>query len=128
MNQDSLDVLTGFLKRVPAISGSIGSGRSDNGFWWVKFHLDVDHPLAWRVVQELGHVLNYLSLESRLPTVFMPTSPPPYMNGGPRDFLSWVIETRDAGFSPSTCAEWLEGRLPRPIDEVSAWALDGDHS
>jgi hypothetical protein len=49
----------------------------------VKFAIDIEHPLAWSVVQELGHVLNYVSLEERLPTVFMPVSPPPYMNGGP---------------------------------------------
>jgi hypothetical protein len=70
--------------------------------------------MAWRIVQELGHVLNYVSLNERLPTIFIPVSPPPYMNGGPRNFLSWVIECRDAGFTPSNCAEWLEGRLPGP--------------
>lgn len=122
---DPIEPLTAFLTRVPAVSGAIGSGRANNGLWWVKFHLDIDHPLAWRVVQELGHVLNYVSLESRLPTVFMPVSPPPYMNGGPHDFLSWVIEARDADFSPAKCAEWLEGRLPRPVDDVSAWSLEG---
>jgi hypothetical protein len=90
--------------------------------WWCKFALDIKHPLAWRVVQELGHVLNYLSLEERLPTVFMPVSPPPYLSGGPDDYLSWVIETRDPTFSPSDCAEWLEGRLPRPVEDQSVWA------
>jgi hypothetical protein len=80
--------------------------------------------MAWRIVQELGHVLNYLSLNERLPTVFMPVSPPPYMNGGPRNFLSWVIECSDAGFTPSNCAEWLEGRLPWPIDDPEQWKLD----
>jgi hypothetical protein len=123
---DPLDPLIAFLKRLPAVSGAIGSGRAESGLWWVKFRVDVDHPLAWRVVQELGHVLNYVSLESRLPTVFMPVSPPPYMNGGPHDFLSWVIEARAADFSPSKCAEWLEGRLPRPVDDLSAWTLEDD--
>jgi hypothetical protein len=124
--KDSLDALVSFLKRVPAVAGAVGSGTFDNGLWWVKFHVDIDHPLAWRVVQELGHVLNYVSLESRLPTVFMPVSPPPYMNGGPRAFLSWVIEATDVDFSPGTCAEWLEGRLPRPVDDLAAWSLDDD--
>jgi len=87
----------------------------------VKFSIDLDHPLAWNVVQELGHVLNYLSVGERLPTVFMPVSPPPYMNGGPRDYLSWVIESTSADFTPEKCAEWLEGRLPRPVEDVSAW-------
>ena len=29
-------------------------------------------------------------LNERLPTVFMPVSPPPYANGPAREFLSWV--------------------------------------
>ncbi len=72
----------------------------------------------------MGFVLNYISLKERLPTVFMPVSPPPYMNGGPHDFLSWVIESKDKDFKPSKCAEWLEGRLPRPVDDESQWNTD----
>ena len=113
-----------YLRTVPAIDASIGSGISDDGYWWVKFVIDTTHPLAWNVVQELGHVLNYMSLEERLPTVFMPVSPPPYMNGGARNFLSWVIESRDRAFSPQSCAEWLEARLPRPVTDVAQWAVD----
>jgi hypothetical protein len=118
--------LVAFLERVPAITRPIGTGVSGDGLWWLKFPIDIQHPLAWRVVQELGHVLNYVSLDERLPTVFMPVSPPPYMNGGPRQFLSWVVETRDAAFSPSECAEWLEGRLPDPVEDEGEWAVDDD--
>lgn len=121
MNEDSLAALTRYLSKVPAITGQIGSGVSGDGGWWVKFVIDLDHKLAWNVVQELGHVLNYMSLEERLPMVFMPVSPPPYMNGGPHDYLSWVIESKDKNFSPEKCAEWLEGRLPRPVDEAAQW-------
>jgi hypothetical protein len=71
----------------------------------------------------LGHVLSYVSIKDRLPTVFMPVSPPPYMNGGPADFLSWVIECRDAAFTPAMAAEWLEGRLPDPVDDVAVWGV-----
>jgi hypothetical protein len=112
--------LEAFLNRVPAISGPIGNGTED-GMWWVKFAIDIEHELAWRVVQELGHVLNYVSLDERLPTVFKPVSPPPYLNGGPRDFLSWVIECDRFEFSPEQCAQWLEGRLPRPVDDLATW-------
>ncbi len=52
-------------------------------------------------------------------------SPPPYMNGGV-EFLSWVIESTDSDFSPGKCAEWLEGRLPRPVDNLEKWAMDDD--
>jgi hypothetical protein len=86
--------------------------------------LTKNHSLAWNVVQELGHVLNYLSLDERLPTVFMPVSPPPYMNGGPEEFLSWVIECKDKAFMPGTCAKWLESRLPNPVDDETQWQSD----
>lgn len=71
-------------------------------------------------------MLNYLSVNDRLPTVFKPVSPPPYMNGGPRKFLAWVIEATSADFSQDDCAEWLDGRLPVPVDDEAAWALDAD--
>lgn len=118
--------LTELLSRIPAVSGSIGSGFAEQGHWWVKFSIDIDHPLAWNVVQEMGHVVNYVSLEEKLPTVFMPVSPPPYMNGGPRDFLSWIIECKDKEFSPADCAEWLEGRLPRPVEDPTLWNVGND--
>jgi hypothetical protein len=124
-----LEPLRDFLLRVPAIavndtpSRGLGSGIGD-GIWWMKFGIEVDHPLAWRVVQELAHVLNLLSLDERLPTVFKPVSPPPYMNGGPEEFLSWVIECPVDAMTPATVAEWLEGRLPRPVDDSDQWSLD----
>lgn len=118
------NALTSFLLHIPGIESPVSTGNTESGCWWVKFSIDIDHTLAWHVVQELGHVLNYLSLDDRLPTLFMPVSPPPYMNGGPDEFLSWVIECRDADFTPDTCAKWLEGRLPKPVDEESAWLDD----
>jgi len=48
---------------LPAGRKSIGFGSSVDGNWWVKFSLDTKHPLAWRHVQEIGHVLNYLSVD-----------------------------------------------------------------
>ena len=118
-----------FLVRVPALQTNdtplrgIGSGF-DEAHWWVKFSLDLDHALAWNVVQEFGHVLNYLSTTERLPTLFKPVSPPPYLNGGPRDYLSWVIECPLNGMEPGRVAEWLEGRLPRPVEDEDQWATD----
>ncbi len=92
--------------------------------WWTKFSIELAHPLSWRVVQEFAHVLNLLSVEERLPTVFKPVSPPPYLNGGPEEYLSWIIETHDADFSPARCAEWLKSRLPEPVANIAAWELD----
>jgi len=120
-----MDSLVEYLLRIPAIqsnetpSRGIGTG-SEDGRWWIKFSIDINHDIAWSVVQELGHVLNYLSINERLQTVFKPVSPPPYLNGGPEDFLSWVIEG-DPSVSPDKVAEWLEGRLPRPVENLSEW-------
>jgi hypothetical protein len=113
-----------FLENIPAIDHRIGSGFIENGLWWVKFGIDIDHPLAWRVVQELGHILNYISIEEPLPTVFKPVSPPVYMNGGPREFLSWVIESKAVTFTPTLCAEWLKGRMPSPVGDLIKWELE----
>ena len=43
------------------------------------------------------------------------------MNGSAREFLSWVIESTDKKFRPGTCAEWLEGRLPKPVEDLDEW-------
>lgn len=97
------DPLVAFLKTVPGVKPSIGQGVFENGTWWVKRQIDIEHPLAWQVVQELGHILNYMSISEPLPTIFKPVSPPPYMNGGPKDFLSWVIESTKTEFSVRPC-------------------------
>jgi hypothetical protein len=115
--------LEAFVVKLPGIIPGIGKGEFEDGLWWMKFSFDIDHPLAWRVVQELGHVVNYVAVEERLPTVFYPVSPPPYLNGGPKDFLSWVIESKEKNFTPKLLAEWLEGRLPRPVDDLTQWEL-----
>jgi len=120
MDKTKFDKLIDFLGKVPSIQKPISTGDED-GFWWIKFSVDIHHKLAWNLVQEFGHVLNYISIDERLPTVFYPVSPPPYMNGGPEDFLSWVIESKDKEFKPDTLKEWLEGRLPRPVDDEELW-------
>ncbi|MGE3802656.1 MAG: hypothetical protein AB7H80_16695 [Candidatus Kapaibacterium sp.] len=127
MNEEHFQPLISFLQRVPGIEKTISCSDSQK-LWWVKFSIRLDHPLAWHVVQELGHVLNYLSLQDRLPTIFMPVSPPPYMNGGPEEFLSWIIECKDESFTPNTCAQWLQGRLPSPVEDERAWWGEDDDS
>lgn len=120
MDERSFQSLIDYLQKVPSIQTPISFG-DDEGLWWVKFSIDIENELAWNVVQELGHVVNYLSLDEKLPTSFYPVSPPPYMNGGPSDFLSWVIETKEKDFKPGTLMKWLEGRLPRPVDDLEQW-------
>jgi hypothetical protein len=124
--------LISYLCKVPAIeknttpSQGFGTGMAEDGSWWAIFSIDITHRLAWNVVQEFAYVLNDLSMTERLPTVFMPKSPPPYLNGGPQEYLSWVIECSDPSFKPKDVSEWLEGRLPRPVDDLSQWELTAD--
>lgn len=124
MDKRAFNTLVEYLEKVPAIEKPVASGSDENGLWWIKFSIDTFHPCAWKVVQEIGHVCNYLSLNERLPTVFYPVSPPPYLNGGPEEFLSWVIETKDKDFKPGTMMKWLEGHLPRPVDDLTQWLID----
>lgn len=123
MDERAFQTLTNYLEKIPAIRTPISTGE-DNGFWWVKFQIDIEHGIAWHTVQELGCVVNYLSVNERLPTKFYPVSPAPYMNGGPYEFLSWVIETKDKNFKPGTLMKWLEGRLPQPVDDLEEWNLE----
>jgi hypothetical protein len=39
----------------------------------------------------------------------------------PKDFLAWIIACTDGDFSAAACAEWLEGCLPRPVNELEQW-------
>jgi hypothetical protein len=113
--------LVDFLNRIPAVS-VMSSKVTPDAFWWIKLEIDTTHQLAWNVVEHLGFVLNYISLNERLPTIFMPVAPPPYLNGGgPETNLAWVIETKYNYIPPDDIREELQGRLPAPVDDESAW-------
>jgi hypothetical protein len=51
--------LIDYLPRVPSVmtnstpSPGIGSGMA-NRVWWVKFKIDIEHPLAWTAARNLG--------------------------------------------------------------------------
>ena len=121
MNSPKNRELVKFLGKIPAIRKSIADGFYEKGLWWVKFQIDINNEYAWNVVQELGCVINYVSLDERLPTVFYPVSPAPYLNGRPYDFLSWVIENKDIEFTSNDLKDWLESRLPNPVDDLTQW-------
>jgi hypothetical protein len=118
--------LSNFLVRIPSINSPIATGSDEEGYWWVKFRIDIDNIFAWQAVQQIGYVANYLSIEEKLPTLFFPVSPPPYLNGGPDEFLSWVIECNDPNFKPHELYKWLENRLPNPIDDLDAWKIEDE--
>ena len=120
--QQQLPMLIEFLNRIPAVEVTDHQATPD-AYWGVKLDIDIAHPLAWNVVQALGFVLNDISLTEKLPTVFMPISPPPYLNGGPAECLSWIIETKFNYIYPQWIQTALEERLPHPVNELGAWSL-----
>ena len=106
--------LEAFLKHVPAIEFPLGKGKRKDGRWWVKFAIDIKHKLAWNVVQELGFVLNYVSATERLPTTFMPMSPPPYLMAGPTSTAAGSSSATIPPSSPATAPSgWKGGSLGR---------------
>ena len=117
---DEFKSLLNIIEKVPGVNKPISYGYQNN-LWWVKFSINIEHCLAWIVIQEFGHLLNYMSVNDRLPVRFYPVSPPPYINGGPKDFLSWVIDSEDESFTPDLLKQWLEARLPDPIEKEEAW-------
>ncbi|MDQ1209813.1 hypothetical protein QE380_002736 [Acinetobacter baylyi] len=130
MSELNFERIYQFFSQVPSIQNQRISAHGTNGqhAWWIKFSIDIEHPLAWQTIQELGHVLNYLSTNERLPTQFFPVSPPPYMNGGPQDFLAWVIQCNHPDFSPDIVCDWLEARLPNPVEDETQWEIKTDLS
>ena len=35
-----------------------------------------------------------------------------------------TIETKDEDFKTETLKEWLEGRLPQPVDDLEEWKIE----
>lgn len=109
-----------FVKRIPCVRDAEGHDEMEDR-WSFWLELDISHEIVWHVIQSFAYVLNGLSLTATLPTRFFPTSAPPYLNGGPYTYLSWRIECTDPKFTPALCQEWLEDRLPKPVEEHAAW-------
>ena len=118
---DPFQKLEDFITKIPAVKTEIAKGTYDNGVWWMKFAIDIQHPLAWKVVQELAHVINYLSISERLSTSFYPVAPPNTIDETPGQALAWIIESTSVDFAPNELAEWLEARMPTPVEEAQVW-------
>lgn len=116
-----MNTLIKYLKTIPAVNSQISFKEYEDGLWWVKFRIDPNHKNSWKVVQELAHAINYLSIEENLPIKFYPVSPPPFSTGGPEEFLSWIIDNSDSDYTPEILKDWLEGRLPDVNDDLEDW-------
>ena len=111
-------------RRVKEQQKRIGSAEFRNTQFSYRMGVAFIGDIAWHVIQNLAFVLNYISLEDRLAVVFKPISPPPYLNGGPADFLSWVIEAQIPHLNSMYIADVLRARLPNPIGDEAAWIED----
>ncbi len=118
--------LEDLITKVPAVQMPIAKGTYENGFWWMKFSIDITHDLAWNIVQYFSHVINYLSISERLSTVFYPVSSLPVVGESPALTLAWIIETTSQDFTPNELAEWLSSRLPSPLDNEKVWTAESE--
>ena len=118
---DRCHKLEELIAHLPVVDAPVSSGIYENGFWWVKFDINLQHPMSWRVIQVLAHTINYLSISERLSTVFYPLSPSPFAEGVSLKSMYWIIEFNSQDFSPNELSAWLESRLPAGNDEA-AWA------
>ncbi|HIG40054.1 MAG TPA: hypothetical protein EYQ14_05865 [Gammaproteobacteria bacterium] len=122
MENLNFDKLCGLLARIPAIEQVIWSTELHNP-WQVMFRIDLSHPIAWNIIQELGSILNYASYDEELKSVFKPVSLPPFKVGGPDGNLMWLIESNSTEWGPDICATWLTNKLPEPVDDPDAWLM-----
>ncbi len=118
--EKNLPKLGELVESIPGVKW-VSHGLENNCRWWIKFEIDIEDEIAWYVIQELGYILNYISISERLPTVFAPVSPPPYLNSGPKACLSWIIEPKFDYIDPQQIADVLDQRLPKPITERDVW-------
>ena len=104
-----------FISQLPAIGSSIASGTYENGFWWVKFSIDTQHELSWRVVNMFAYAINYLSISEGFSTAFYPVYASPFSEENTEKNLAWIIESTSQDFMPDELTIWLENHLPNPI-------------
>ena len=66
MDERAFKTLIDYLAKIPAVNSPVDTGCDEEGLWWVKFQIDITSKYAWNVVQELGSVVNYISLNEPL--------------------------------------------------------------
>ncbi len=48
------------------------------------------------------------------------------MNGEAKQFLAWVIQCNHPDFPPDVICDWLEARLPSPVEDIEKWKIKTD--
>lgn len=107
-----IEELAAFLERLPGVS-VLAFELAPTTRWRVVIEICAGHELAWRVVQELSFVLNYISVSERLPTVFRPLA------------KGWSVESTLPHVDPRAIAQCLESYVPSPEDPED-WDVEGE--
>ncbi|MCH2082647.1 MAG: hypothetical protein MK226_09665 [Saprospiraceae bacterium] len=53
MNEKAFQSSVEYLERIPAINSSMATRTDEEGSWWGKFQIDIEHKFAWHAVREL---------------------------------------------------------------------------
>jgi hypothetical protein len=110
------------LSRVPLVEDFTWSGVQFR-FWWARFAVRSDTPLAWGVIRRLAYCLNtsVLELWGRQPFVFKPEGEETMWHAKQRDVIYWTIESTAPMLDPAEVAEHLERVLLSKIREEKDW-------
>jgi hypothetical protein len=120
-HDQTFHALVEYLRQVPAVDRDRIHTGADQAGWWIKFSIDVEHDLAWNVIQQFACNLN---VSDSAPAVFKPVARSPRFYGGPGEYLSWVIECKSPDLTPDLLAKDLEEGMPQPVDDRSKWELN----
>jgi hypothetical protein len=106
-----------FFKKIPALDSPVLISEEEK-YWSIDFTIDLDHEIVWNVIQYFGYICNCGGKQGLL---FLPMSPPPYLNGGPYTHMSWSILCKNLDFSLADFLQILEEYLPVPLDDFEQW-------
>jgi hypothetical protein len=116
--------LNTLLLSIPCVK-SVDCYDEMEDLWSCHIRMDLTHEIVWHLIQGIAFVINDTSITGKLPATFYPTSPPPYLNGGPYNYLHWIIRSESPEFIPDYCCEWFINRFPNNPEFNESWlALD----
>ena len=115
VSRQGLQRLITLLDQLPCLD-NFDSGEAESQCWWISFELDTGSPIAWRVVRELGLLLNTRCSSKLFCIVFKPLP-----HEGDCANVRWEICSTAPGLDPAEVARWLRENLPQPMNEESAW-------
>ena len=120
--QNGCERLGATLAKVPLVSDFSWSGIQHR-YWWARFAIACDDPLAWGVIRRLAYCLNssVLELWRAQPFVFKPEGEETLFHARRRDVIYWTIESTVPLLDPAEVADHLEMVLLSEIADEKDW-------